>query len=179
MSKKLSLRLTEGGYSFDRARYPYEASLFNNHSLRFLWVLRKAKVSRNPLWKILHARMRERYGLEIPIKTDIGYGVYLGHAFNITINPDAVIGRNCNVHKGVTVGRENRGKRKGAPRIGDEVWIGVNATVVGGIKVGSDVLIAPNSYVNCDVPDHSIVLGNPCRIIARDNATECYINRKI
>ncbi|RDB66710.1 serine acetyltransferase [Eggerthella lenta] len=123
--------------------------------------------------------MRERYGLEIPIKTDIGYGVYLGHAFNITINPDAVIGRNCNVHKGVTVGRENRGKRKGAPRIGDEVWIGVNATVVGGIKVGSDVLIAPNSYVNCDVPDHSIVLGNPCRIIARDNATECYINRKI
>ena len=70
-------------------------------------------------------------------------------------------------------------KRKGAPRIGDEVWIGVNATVVGGIKVGSDVLIAPNSYVNCDVPDHSIVLGNPCRIIARDNATECYINRKI
>lgn len=131
------------------------------------------------MWKILHARMRERYGLEIPIKTDIGYGVYLGHAFNITINPDAVIGRNCNVHKGVTVGRENRGKRKGAPRIGDEVWIGVNATVVGGIKVGSDVLIAPNSYVNCDVPDHSIVLGNPCRIIARDNATECYINRKI
>ncbi|WP_317414975.1 serine acetyltransferase [Thermophilibacter provencensis] len=168
-----------GIYSLDRARYPEEASFFNNHSLRFLWVLRKAKTSRNPLWKILHARMRERYGLEIPIKTDIGYGVYLGHAFNITINPDAVIGRNCNVHKGVTIGRENRGKRKGAPSIGDEVWIGVNATVVGGIKVGSDVLIAPNSYVNCDVPDHSIVLGNPCRIIACDNATEHYINRKI
>lgn len=168
-----------GGYSLDHARYPEESSLLNNHSLRFLWVLRRAKVSRNPLWKILHAWMRERYGLEIPIKTDIGYGIYLGHAYNITINPDATIGRNCNVHKGVTIGRENRGKRKGAPSIGDEVWIGVNATVVGGIKVGSDVLIAPNSYVNCDVPDHSIVLGNPCRIIARDNATECYINRKI
>lgn len=167
------------GYLLDRVRYPKGASLFNNHSLRFLWVLRKAKKSRNPLWKIFHARMREKYGLEIPIKVDIGYGIYLGHAFNITINPDVVIGRNCNVHKGVTIGRENRGRRKGTPSIGDEVWIGVNATVVGGIKVGSDVLIAPNSYVNCDVPDHSIVLGNPCRIIARDNATECYINRKI
>lgn len=75
--------------------------------------------------------------------------------------------------------QENRGKRKGAPILGDCVWVGVNATVVGRITVGDDVLIAPGAFVNCDVPSHSIVLGNPCRIIPRENATEGYINRKI
>ena len=103
----------------------------------------------------------------------------MGHAFNITVNPSAEIGRKCNIHKGVTIGQENRGKRKGAPTIGDDVWIGVNATIVGSIKVGSDVLIAPGAYVNCEVPDHSIVLGNPCKVVPCKNATEGYINRRI
>ena len=105
--------------------------------------------------------------------------MYFGHAYCITINPKAILGKNINLHKGVTIGQENRGKRKGTPVIGDNVWIGVNATVVGAIKIGNDVLIAPNTYVNCDVPDHSIVFGNPCIIKHRDNATEEYINRTI
>ena len=127
---------------------------------------------------MLH-RMRERCGLEIFRSTKIGPGLYLGHAFNITVNSAAVIGSNCNLHKGVTIGQENRGKRQGAPVIGDCVWIGVNATIVGGITVGDDVLIAPGAYVNSDVPSHSIALGNPCRVIAREGATEGYINRKV
>lgn len=88
------------------------------------------------------------------------------------------MGANCNVHKGVTIGQENRGRRKGAPCIGDGVWMGVNSTIVGGITIGDDVLIAPNSYVNFDVPSHSIVIGNPAKIIHRDNATESYIENK-
>lgn len=71
------------------------------------------------------------------------------------------------------------GGRKGAPRIGNEVWIGVNVTIVGKITIGDDVLIAPNTYVNCDIPSHSVVFGNPCIIKHRDNATEGYINHKI
>ncbi|MBS5500814.1 MAG: hypothetical protein KHX02_06910 [Collinsella stercoris] len=59
------------------------------------------------------------------------------------------------------------------------MWVGVNATIVGGITVGDDVLIAPGAYVNCNVPSHSIVLGNPCRIISRENATDSYINRRV
>lgn len=50
------------------------------------------------------------------------------------------------------------------------IYIGVDG------PVGDDVLIAPNSYVNCDVPSHSIVFGNPCIIKHKDNATEGYIN---
>lgn len=163
----------------DWQRYGEDTSLMTDHALRFLWVLRKTQRSSNPIWRLMLQHMRERYGLEISRSSDIGPGLYLGHAYNITVNPAAIIGSNCNLHKGVTIGQENRGKREGAPVIGDCVWIGVNATLVGKISVGNDVLIAPGAYVNCDVPSHSIVLGNPCCVISRDNATGGFINRKV
>lgn len=71
------------------------------------------------------------------------------------------------------------GGRQGTLVIGNEVWIGINAAIVGNVTIGDDVLIAPNSYVNCDVPSHSIVFGNPCITKHRENATEGYINRKV
>ena len=116
---------------------------------------------------------------EIYGKTNIGKGLYLGHPHGITINPNTIIGENCNIHKGVTIGQENRGNRKGVPTIGNMVWIGVNATIVGNIIIGDDVLIVPNAFVNCDVPSHSVVLGNPCVIKHKDNATEAYINNLV
>lgn len=47
------------------------------------------------------------------------------------------------------------------------------------ITIGDDVLIAPGAYVNCNVPSHSIVLGNPCKIIPKENATQGYINHTV
>lgn len=99
----------------------------------------------------------------------------MGHAYGITINANAIIGQNCNIHKGVTIGQESRGKRKGTPIIGNRVWIGVGAVIVGKIHIGDDVMIAPNSFVNTDIPSHSIVFGNPCIIKHRDSATQDYI----
>ena len=96
----------------------------------------------------------------------------------VDMSIETSIGENCNIHKGVTIGQENRGKRKGTPVIGDEVWIGINATIVGKISIGSDVLIAPNTFVNKDIPDHSVVFGNPCVIIPNTKATEEYICNK-
>lgn len=143
-------------------------------------MLRTAQSSNNKIvkliCKVLLKHYRERYGLEILPKTQIGKGLYLGHAYNITINPNAVIGENCNIHKGVVIGQINRGNKKGVPIIGNKVWIGINAAIVGKITIGDEVLIAPNSYVNVDVPSHSVVFGNPCVIKHRDNATEGYIN---
>lgn len=120
-----------------------------------------------------------KHGIEISSKVNIGPGLYIGHPYNITINDKAVLGSNINIHKGVTIGQENRGSRKGVPHIGNNVWIGVNATIVGAITIGDDVMIAPNSFVNFDVPSHSIVIGNPGKLIHRDNATEGYINNCI
>ena len=106
-------------------------------------------------------------------------GFYIGHPYCITINPKAVIGDNCNIHKGMVIGLENRGERRGSPIIGNSVWIGINSAIVGKIYIGDDELIAPCSYVNCDVPSHSVVFGNPCIIKHKDNATSHYVNRKV
>lgn len=140
---------------------------------------RKANKRPNFLNKILLRFTCKLYHTELNYKTQIGAGLYIGHPYGITINPDAVLGCNINIHKGVTIGAENRGKRKGCPEIGNEVWIGINSTIVGKIKIGDDVLIAPNSYVNTDIPSHSIVYGNPCIIKSRHNATFDYITNKI
>lgn len=86
------------------------------------------------------------------------------------------IGNNVNLSKGCTLGMENRGNRRGVPVIGNHVFIGINATVVGRITIGDDVFIAPNSFVNFDVPDHSVVVGNPGVIHRKKDATLAYIN---
>ncbi len=164
-------------FVYDNMRYKGKLSGRLKYFLKLLRFTQGAKGGvRKTCAKVLLKMMKSFYGLEISEKCSIGPGLYLGHAFNITINPATVIGNNCNIHKGVTIGQENRGKRKGAPVIGNKVWIGVNATIVGKITIGDDVLIAPNSYVNRDIPSHSIVLGNPCIIKNRENATEGYIN---
>ena len=150
---------------------------------RFHYYLRKAQTVRNKLLQIYYRwqykRIREQYHLEIFAPTKIGKGLYLGHPYGITVNPKAVLGDNVNLHKGVTIGQENRGRRKGIPTIGSCVWIGINTTIVGNITIGDDVLIAPNTYVNCDVPSHSVVYGNPCIIKRMYNATQHYVNNVV
>ena len=118
-------------------------------------------------------------GIQIGWHTQIGEGLVLVHCGDIAVNNDSVIGKNCTMYHGVTVGMEFRGERKGNPVIGDNVWIGSNACVVGNIKIGDDVLIAPLSFVNFDVPSHSIVIGNPAKIVHRENATESYITNPV
>lgn len=132
------------------------------------------------LYRILFRKYKLKNHIEISRKCEIGKGLYIGHPYGITINPATKIGCNCNIHKGVTIGQENRGKREGTPVIGNEVWIGINSTIVGNITIGDDVLIAANTFVNCDIPSHSIVFGNPCIIKTKPdcNVTEGYINRK-
>lgn len=108
--------------------------------------------------------LKTKYGLQIYTKTKIGKGFLLNHYGNILINQGAKIGENCNVGQGVSIGNVSRGKLKGCPTIGNRVWIGPNAVVVGKITIGNDVLIAPLTYVNRDIPDRAVVSGNPCKI---------------
>lgn len=124
-------------------------------------------------WRLL--KLSVKYGYQINAKANIGPGFYLGHRGTVIINGDAVIGANVNIMPGVNIGQENRGKRQGVPTIGNKVWIGTNAVIVGKIHIGDNVLIAPNAYVNFDVPSDTIVIGNPAKIIYNENATEGYI----
>lgn len=147
---------------------------------RFTFYYRKAaqyhkRSIRGILYRILHRRCSHKYGFQIPITTSIGEGFYIGHFGIIIISPNAKIGRNCNIAPGVTIGRIGHGTKKGAPRIGDNVWIGTNSIIVGGINIESNVLIAPGAFVNFDVPENSVVIGNPGKIISKADPTAFYI----
>lgn len=123
----------------------------------------------------IYGMISSRHGIEIDPPVSIGKGLVLGHTYCITVNPNAQLGENITLQKGVTIGQENRGKRKGAPILGNNIWVGVNASVIGHIKIGNNVLIAPNTFVNCDIPDNSVVFGNPCIIKYKEDATAGYI----
>lgn len=115
-----------------------------------------------------------RTGIQIPEQTIIGRGLRIVHFGHIVINPEAVIGKNFNIYHGCTIGK-SEGKAFGVPKIGDNVSMQTNSVVVGGIQIGNDVLIGPNTFVNFDVPNGSIVMGNPGKIIPREKASESYI----
>lgn len=155
-----------------------------NPNLHFIYVFRKAQKYRktpvlNIFWKLILRHYQIKYGFQIYPETEIGEGFYLGHWGSLVINPRTKIGKNCNIAQGVTIGQQNRGKNTGIPVIGNEVWIGANAVIVGGITIGDHVLVAPNAYVNFDVPPHSVVMGNPAQIYPNPEATEGYINNKV
>ena len=148
------------------------------HNLQFAYYYRKYQKNKSFFSRGMLYRISRKYGLEISPNAKIGKGLYLGHPYNITVGEGVVLGNNVNLHKGCTIGRTNRGNM-GSPCIGNNVFVGINATVVGNILIGDDVLIAPNSYVNINVPDHSIVIGNPAVVHYKDNATEGYINFRV
>jgi serine O-acetyltransferase len=176
--------------SADLARYKDEAR--SSHLLyalqipgfRYTYILRKASFSKKKsisglFYRLLLRIYSVKYGFQINPSTKIGKGLYIGHRGTIIVNSLSVIGACCNLSPGVTIGQTNRGSKKGAPVLGDRVWVGTNAVIVGGIKIGDNVLIAPNAYVNVDVPSNSIVIGNPAQIIYKENATENYIDNCI
>lgn len=161
----------------------WKQKIFRPGELKYLYYLRKLSGGVSGLtkyyYKIRLKQLSAKTHIQIPIDTKIGEGFYIGHCGRVIINDSAVIGRNVNIATGVTIGQTNRGSRKGCPTIGDNCWIGTNAVIVGNITIGTDVLIAPLTYVNFDVPDHSVVVGNPGRIIPRENATEAYVTNKV
>ena len=165
------------------SRYYLDQQRYNAKMPKFQKYFRKVQEEKNIIKKVIYRLnfklYKQKSHIELDVRTNIEGGIYFGHPYCITINKNVIIGKNCNIHKGVTIGQENRGSRKGTPIIGDDVWIGINTTIVGKIKIGNDVLIAPNSFVNVDVPDHSIVIGNPCIIKHKIDATKDYINRRI
>ena len=101
----------------------------------------------------------------IPPETRLGRDFHIvNNEGSLSIHPHSVIGDRCGVMHNVTIGSN---MREGAPVIGDDVFVGVNSTVLGAIRVGDRVRIAANTAVTTDVPPDSIVLGSPARIYPR------------
>ena len=94
----------------------------------------------------------------------IGEGLYISHIGGIHINPQAVLGRNCDIAHRVTIGTSAMG-RKGAPTLGDGVYVGTGAALVGKIRIGDGAKIAANTLVMTNVPAGATVMGVPGRVI--------------
>ncbi len=141
---------------------------------RLLQIYKNNTFLRMILWPF-YKRYYRKYGFQIPISVIIGKGVYFPHFGNIVVNSGAEIGDNCNILQGVTIGNVQKGGLKGNPIIGNNVYIGPNAIIVGKIVVGNNVLIAPGTFVNFNVPDDSLVIGNPGIIKPKKDATDGYL----
>jgi serine O-acetyltransferase len=100
-------------------------------------------------------------GLEMS-DTKIGPGLFIAHGQNTILSAER-IGANLQVHQGVTVGWDYRGARR--PIIGDNVFIGAGAKVLGAITIGNGARIGANAVVVCDVPDGATVVGVPGRVV--------------
>lgn len=95
--------------------------------------------------------------------TPIGPGLFISHGQGTILSAES-IGANCQVHQGVTVGWDYRGDRR--PIIGDDVFIGAGAKILGPVTVGDKAMIGANAVVVCDVPAGATAVGIPARVIA-------------
>ena len=129
-----------------------------------------------PIARVILNHYIFKYGIDIPFQTQIGSGFFIGHIGGIVVNGNAVIGKNCNISHGVTLGESNRGKRKGYPVIGDHVYIGPGAMIVGSVRIGNHAAIGANCVVTKDVPDQAVVVGVPAKIISYEGSRG-YINK--
>ena len=129
-----------------------------------------------PLCWFILKRLEFRFGISISYKTKIGSGFYIGHFGGIIVNSNVVIGKNCNISHLVTLGIANRGTRKGVPEIGDNVYIGPGAKIIGNIKIGNNAAIGANCVVTKDVPENGVVVGVPGRVISFEGSAG-YINK--
>ena len=100
-------------------------------------------------------------GISIPASAQIGHSFYIGHFGGIILNAKTVVGNNCNISQGVTIGVSGTEERRGVPQIGNNVYIGANTIVAGKITIGNDVLIGAASLMVKDANDNSVWVGVP------------------
>jgi serine O-acetyltransferase len=152
---------------------------------RYTVLLRLCAYSRTAAWCQLGVRhvllvllhhYTIRYGIDISRDARIGSGLYIGHFGGIFVNQGVVIGDNCNLSQGVTLGQLNRGDKAGCPTIGNDVYIAPGAKIVGRIFIGDHAAIGANAVVVDDVSPHTTVGGIPARTLSR-NGSEGYVNR--
>jgi serine O-acetyltransferase len=113
-------------------------------------------------------------GISIPATAKIGHSFYIGHFGGILISPEAIIGTNCNISQGVSIGVSGLGEKRGIPVIGNNVYIGANSVVAGKIIIGNNVLIGACSMVNRSLSDADVALGVPAVVVSQ-NGSKGYI----
>lgn len=146
---------------------------------KFERLLRKAEYYKNcknhGITKIFSAfiqfkyyRARLKYGVYIPLNV-FGPGLSLAHLTSIVVNGNCLVGKNCRIQEGVTLGATN-GSNK-APILGDNIFLGSGSKVIGNIKISNDVAIGANAVVVKSVEQSGVTLGGcPAKIISSNDS---------
>jgi serine O-acetyltransferase len=159
----------------DVARYGGWRALWREQSLwAVLWyrlgcllaLCRPAPLRRLALlpWWLGFRVLEMLVGVSIPLGARIGGGLRVWHLGGVFLHDHVVIGRNCTLRQGVTIG--NRREAGGAPVLGNDVELGAYAQVLGAVHIGDGARIGALSVVLNDVPPGHTAVGAPARVIA-------------
>ena len=147
--------------------YPGFIAIFNH---RFIHVLYNLKIPFIP--RLLSEINRFITAVEIHPGATIGAGLFIDHGHGIVLGETAEIGNDCVLYHNVTLGGTGKHTGKRHPTIGNNVFIGTGATLLGPIKVGNNVRIGANTFLYMvDIPDNCTVVGTPGVIVRKDNQT--------
>lgn len=121
-----------------------------------------------PIALLLRARSMRVAGAEINPLATIGPGLYLAHSIGVGIGAYTVIGANCKIHLGVVIGPQTTTQAEPEYTvIGDNVFIGTHAVIVGGVTVGDGAVIGANALVTRDVAPYSVISASPGRVVGQ------------
>lgn len=162
-------------WAADLMRYPMKRPFLKEQSIWAVWVYRfgrrndarpdgMVKKMGTVLYWLLFRIVETMTGISLPKSAVIGGGLRIWHFGGIFINPNVVIGRNCTMRQGVTIG--NRIEGGPVPVLGDDVELGAYAQVLGGITLGHRCKIGAMALVIKDVPDDATAIGVPARVIS-------------
>ncbi|MEB0264083.1 MULTISPECIES: serine acetyltransferase [unclassified Mucilaginibacter] len=132
-------------------------------------------INRNTLLKILfcwhlimyHIVVEWHLGIELPRKLTAGKGLIVYHGQALVVNQGVIIGENCVLRNSVTIGHKKlaNGTFTACPRLGNNVDVGANVCIIGDVTIGNNVIIGAGAVVIKDIPDNSVAVGNPARIL--------------
>jgi serine O-acetyltransferase len=160
-------------FDADLARYPPRAFL-REQSIWAVWIYRFGRrvLNRKPgfsqkvelkFYWLMFRTIETITGISLPLDAKIGPGLRIFHFGNIFIHSDVVIGRNCTLRQGVTIG--NRMVDGPAPSVGDDVTFGAYAQVLGKVHIGDGAKVGAMSVVLSDVPAGATAFGIPARVV--------------
>ncbi len=128
------------------------------------------------IYRRLFIRIRNRYGIELPYSAQVGRRVTLEHSHSIVIHGNSVIGNDCYIRQGCTLGNKSLDAPFDAPVLGDRVNVGAGAKLLGRVLVGDDATIGANSVVVKNVPSGAVAMGIPATILRKVNVKALPVN---
>ncbi len=144
--------------------YPAFKILVNHRIANFFYRHKRFFLAR---W--VSQRGRKKTGIEIHPAATIGDGLFIDHGMGVVIGETAVIGNNCTIYHGVTLGGTGKETGKRHPTVGNNVLIGAGATVLGPVTIGDNVMIGADTVVLSDVEDNCTVVGPQGRVVKKGN----------